>query len=81
MIDKKIIDKFRAANVARYTLEIFENNESIESITYKAQASSSKQEVSSNKQEVSNMTHPDLLPNHGPEYYAPRRRRKKLLKK
>lgn len=74
MIDKKIIEELRAANVARYTLEIFENNSSIESITYKAQASSSKQEVSS-------MTHPDLLPNHGPEYYAPRRRRKKLLKK
>jgi len=72
MIDKKIIDKFRAANVARYTLEIFENNSSIESITYKAQASS-------NKQEVSSTTHLDLLPNHGPEYYAPRRRRKKLL--
>ena len=72
MIDKKIIDKFRAANVARYTLEIFENNSSIESIIYKAQASS-------NKQEVSSTTHLDLLPNHGPEYYAPRRRRKKLL--
>jgi hypothetical protein len=79
MIDKKIIDKFRAANVARYTLEIFENNESIESITYKAQASSNKQEVSSNKPQATSNTHPDLLPNHGPEYYAPRRRRKKLL--
>jgi len=29
MIDKKIIEELRAANVARYTLEIFENNESI----------------------------------------------------
>tara|TARA_R110002012_G_C11407278_1_gene586539 strand:+ start:113 stop:337 length:225 start_codon:yes stop_codon:yes gene_type:complete len=74
MIDKKIIDKFRAANVARYTLEIFENNESIESITYKAQASSNKPQATSD-------THPDLLPSHGPEYYAPKRRRKKLLKK
>tara|TARA_R110000796_G_scaffold181942_2_gene298504 strand:+ start:1817 stop:2062 length:246 start_codon:yes stop_codon:yes gene_type:complete len=81
MIDKKIIEELRAANVARYTLEIFENNESIESITYKAQASSSKQEVSSNKQEVSSTTHPDLLPNHGPEYYTSRFRRKKVLKK
>ena len=72
MIDKKIIDKFRAANVARYTLEIFENNSSIESITYKAQASSSKPQAAS-------YTHPDLLPKHGPEYYAPRRRRKRVL--
>lgn len=72
MIDKKIIDKFRAANVARYTLEIFENNSSIESITYRIQASSSKPQATSD-------THPDLLPNHEPEYYAPRRRRKRVL--
>jgi len=36
---------------------------------YKLQATSFKLQAPS--------THPDLLPEHGPEYYAPRRRRKR----
>tara|TARA_R110002096_G_scaffold101261_1_gene223932 strand:- start:1494 stop:1658 length:165 start_codon:yes stop_codon:yes gene_type:complete len=42
MINKKIIKKLRAANVARCTIEISENDESIVSIIYKAQAPSNK---------------------------------------
>ncbi len=42
MINKKIIEELRAANVARCTIEISGNDESIVSITYKAQAPSNK---------------------------------------
>jgi len=31
--------------------------------------------AASNKQQAAS-THPDLLPKHGPEYYAPRRKRR-----
>ena len=49
MINKKIIEKLRAANVARCTIEISGNNESIVSITYKAQASSNKPQATGRK--------------------------------
>ena len=35
-----------------------------------------KRQATSDKQQATS-THPDLLPAHGPEYYAPRRRRKR----
>jgi len=34
----------------------------------------------SGKQQAAS-THPDLLPNHGPEYYAPRRRKRQATSK